>query len=70
MNIIKRILHKHNWETFLDNVNGETGSTFTIGLKQCRECGKYKIKFIYGSGKRVDNRLEPQVNLQGARNEK
>lgn len=70
MNIIKRILHKHNWETFLDNIQGETGTTFTIGLKQCAECGKYKIEFIYGSGKRAGNRLEPQVNLQGAGNEK
>jgi len=49
---------------------GETGTTFTVACKQCPECGKYKIELFYGSGKRLRNRLEPQVSLQGADNEK
>ncbi len=54
----------------MDNIQGETGVTFTVACRQCTECGKYKIEFFYGSGKRLRNRLEPQVSLQGADNEK
>ena len=52
---IRMIPHRfgfHKWEVFGDNFRGDDDTIATIGWKQCRGCGKWKLLFFYGSGKR------------------
>ena len=52
MKWLKRLFHRHKWENFSDNILGENNVRFTIGIGQCRECGKSKIHYTYGSKRR------------------
>ena len=48
---IKCFFGIHKWESYVDNFNGEMGTTATIAWKDCKECGKSKMSFIYGTDK-------------------
>jgi hypothetical protein len=45
----KDLFHKHDKETFVENIRTDSDIIITIGFKQCKKCGYSKLIFIYGN---------------------